>query len=115
MNLSNDAVKAASDQIKKLYGESYSMQRKYATKSKGAQEAHEAIRPTYLDQSSVDGERNHQRLYDLIWKRTISSQMADAQLERTTAEITVSKSDLKLIAKGEMIKFEGFLKAREGF
>ena len=110
LNLSNDAIKAASEQITKLYGESYSQVRKYATKSKGAQEAHEAIRPTYLEHSSIEGEKNHQRLYDLIWKRTISSQMADAQLERTTAEITISKSDSKMVAKGEMIKFEGFLK-----
>jgi DNA topoisomerase-1 len=110
MNLSDDAVKAASAQITKLYGENYSQVRKYATKSKGAQEAHEAIRPTYLENPTFEGERNHQRLYDLIWKRTIASQMADAQLERTTAEIIISKSDQKLVAKGEMIKFEGFLK-----
>ena len=110
MNLSDTAIKAAGDQIAKLYGEEYAQVRKYNTKSKGAQEAHEAIRPTDLAHATVEGERNNQRLYDLIWKRTISSQMADAQLERTTAEIIVSESDHKLIAKGEMIKFEGFLK-----
>jgi DNA topoisomerase-1 len=110
MNLSDTAVKAAGEQISKLYGEEYAQVRKYTTKSKGAQEAHEAIRPTDLAHANVEGERNNQRLYDLIWKRTISSQMADAQLERTTAEIIVSESEHKLVAKGEMIKFEGFLK-----
>jgi DNA topoisomerase-1 len=110
MNLSDTAVKAAGEQISKLYGEEYAQVRKYTTKSKGAQEAHEAIRPTDLAHATVEGERNNQRLYDLIWKRTISSQMADAQLERTTAEIIVSESEHKLVAKGEMIKFEGFLK-----
>ncbi|MEJ6794922.1 MAG: type I DNA topoisomerase [Flavobacteriales bacterium] len=110
MNLSDTAVKAAGEQISKLYGEEYAQVRKYTTKSKGAQEAHEAIRPTDLVHATVEGERNNQRLYDLIWKRTISSQMADAQLERTTAEIIVSESEHKLVAKGEMIKFEGFLK-----
>jgi DNA topoisomerase-1 len=110
MNLSEDAIKAAGTAISSLYGEKYSQARRYATKSKGAQEAHEAIRPTYMENQKVDGERNHQRLYDLIWKRTISSQMADAQLERTTAEVTISGSSEKLVAKGEMIKFDGFLK-----
>jgi DNA topoisomerase-1 len=110
MNLSDTAVKSAGEQISKLYGEEYAQVRKYTTKSKGAQEAHEAIRPTDLAHATVEGERNNQRLYDLIWKRTISSQMADAQLERTTAEIIVSESEHKLVAKGEMIKFEGFLK-----
>jgi DNA topoisomerase-1 len=110
MNLSDTAVKAAGEQITKLYGQEYAQVRKYTTNSKGAQEAHEAIRPTDLAHATVEGERNNQRLYDLIWKRTISSQMADAQLERTTAEIIVSESDHKLVAKGEMIKFEGFLK-----
>ena len=110
MNLSDTAVKAAGEQISKLYGEEYAQVRKYTTKSKGAQEAHEAIRPTDLAHATVESERNNQRLYDLIWKRTISSQMADAQLERTTAEIIVSESEHKLVAKGEMINFEGFLK-----
>jgi len=110
MNLSDTAVKSTGEQISKLYGEEYAQVRKYTTKSKGAQEAHEAIRPTDLAHATVEGERNNQRLYDLIWKRTISSQMADAQLERTTAEIIVSESEHKLVAKGEMIKFEGFLK-----
>ncbi|MGC6429197.1 MAG: type I DNA topoisomerase [Flavobacteriales bacterium] len=110
MNLSEDALIAAGSSIAKLYGENYAKERRYATKSKGAQEAHEAIRPTYMENQKVDGDRNYQRLYDLIWKRTISSQMADAQLERTTANILISESDEKFVAKGEMIKFDGFLK-----
>lgn len=109
-NLSEDAMKAAKEQITSAYGEKFSNPRKYTKKAKGAQEAHEAIRPTYMQNATVDGDRNHQRLYDLIWKRTLASQMADAQLERTTAEINISNRDEKLVAKGEMIKFEGFLK-----
>ena len=110
MNLSDDAIKSAGDFIESNYGSEYFKSRKYATKSKGAQEAHEAVRPTNLSNAKVDGERNHQRLYELIWKRTIASQMADAQLERTTAEITVSNASNHFVAKGEMIRFEGFLK-----
>ena len=110
MNLSDDAIKSAGGFIESNYGSEYFKSRKFATKSKGAQEAHEAIRPTNLSNSMVDGERNHQRLYELIWKRTIASQMADAQLERTTAEITVSNASNHFVAKGEMIKFDGFLK-----
>ena len=109
-SLSEDAMKAAKEQITTAYGSEFSNPRKYTKKSKGAQEAHEAIRPTYMQNTSIEGDRNHQRLYDLIWKRTIASQMADAELERTTAEINISKRDEKLVAKGEMIKFEGFLK-----
>ena len=109
-NLSEDAMKAAKEQITTVYGAEFSNPRKYTKKSKGAQEAHEAIRPTYMQNATIDGERNHQRLYDLIWKRTLASQMADAQLERTTAEINISNRDEKLVAKGEMVKFEGFLK-----
>ena len=110
MNLSEDAIKSACGFIESNYGSEYFKSRKFATKSKGAQEAHEAIRPTNLANANIDGERNHQRLYELIWKRTIASQMADAQLERTTAEITVSNASNHFIAKGEMIKFDGFLK-----
>ena len=109
-NLSEDAMNAAKEQITSAYGEKFSNPRKYTKKSKGAQEAHEAIRPTYMQNATIDGDRNHQRLYDLIWKRTLASQMADAQLERTTAEINISNRNEKLVAKGEMIKFEGFLK-----
>lgn len=110
MNLSDDAIKSAGGFIESNYGSEYFKSRKFATKSKGAQEAHEAIRPTNLANAKVDGERNHKRLYELIWKRTIASQMADAQLERTTAEITVSNASNHFLAKGEMIKFDGFLK-----
>ena len=110
VNLSGDAVKSASNYIESTFGADYSKSRSYSTKSKGAQEAHEAIRPTNLANSSVEGERNQMRLYDLIWKRTIASQMSDAQLERTTAEIVISNRKEKFVAKGEMIKFDGFLK-----
>jgi DNA topoisomerase I len=110
VNLSGDAVKSASHYIESTFGADYSQTRSYSTKSKGAQEAHEAIRPTNLANSSVEGERNQMRLYDLIWKRTIASQMSDAQLERTTAEIVISNRKEKFVAKGEMIKFDGFLK-----
>ena len=110
MNLSDDAIKSAGGFIESNYGSEYFKSRKFAAKSKGAQEAHEAIRPTNLSNANIDGERNHQRLYELIWKRTIASQMADAQLERTTAEITVSNASNHFVAKGEMIKFDGFLK-----
>ena len=110
VNLSGDAVKSASNYIESTFGADYSKSRSYSTKSKGAQEAHEAIRPTNLANLSVEGERNQMRLYDLIWKRTIASQMSDAQLERTTAEIVISNRKEKFVAKGEMIKFDGFLK-----
>ncbi|MFT6027316.1 MAG: DNA topoisomerase-1, partial [Bacteroidia bacterium] len=110
VNLSDLALDAAKDEITKSYGAEYSKTRKYSSKSKGAQEAHEAIRPTYMDKVKVEGDEGHQRLYDLIRKRTIASQMADAQLEKTTITIEVSSSDLKFIAQGEIIKFEGFLK-----
>ena len=110
VNLSGDAVKSASNYIESTFGADYSKSRSYSTKSKGAQEAHEAIRPTNLANSSVEGERNQMRMYDLIWKHTIASQMSDAQLERTTAEIVISNRKEKFVAKGEMIKFDGFLK-----
>ena len=109
-NLSDTAIEGAKDSISSKYGSEYSNPRKFATKSKGAQEAHEAIRPTYLDQDSVGGDRNEERLYSLIWKRTIASQMADAKLEKTTVKIGVSLDDRKFTAQGEVIIFEGFLK-----
>ncbi len=110
VNLSDTAIDQAKQEISKNYGEKYVHIRKYKTKSKGAQEAHEAIRPSYLENQAVPGERNEQRLYELIWKRTIASQMADAELEKTTATITVSKADEKFVAQGEVLKFDGFLK-----
>ncbi|MCB9190995.1 MAG: type I DNA topoisomerase [Flavobacteriales bacterium] len=110
VNLSDLALNTAKEEIGKLYGEEYSKTRKYSSKSKGAQEAHEAIRPTYMSVQKVDGDAAQKRLYDLIWKRTIASQMADAELERTTVTVGVSTSDLNFTAQGEVIKFDGFLK-----
>mgnify|MGYP003674234250 CR=1 FL=1 len=109
-NLSEDAIKMATEQIKSEFGDKYVFVRKYKTKSEGAQEAHEAIRPTNFSETEAGGERNEQRLYELIWKRAIASQMADAQLEKTTATIKISNSNEKLVAQGEVIKFDGFLK-----
>lgn len=111
VNLSDLAMRDAENMIKSSYGAEYSNPRKYSTKSKGAQEAHEAIRPVDLSLKEVDiNDARANRLYDLIWKRTIASQMADAQLERTTLKISGSNLDRVFVAKGEVIKFEGFLK-----
>jgi DNA topoisomerase-1 len=110
VNLSDAAVGAAAEEIKSEFGENYLKIRKYKTKSKGAQEAHEAIRPTYMNKATVSGNANEKRLYELIWKRTIASLMSDAELEKTTINIDVSDSQHRFIAQGEMIKFDGFLK-----
>ena len=110
VNLSQDALAAAETEITDLYGENFSQRRNYTKKAKGAQEAHEAIRPSYMKNKTVDGDSSHQRLYDLIWKRTISSQMADAQFDRTTVKINISDLSEKFVAKGEVITFEGFMK-----
>jgi DNA topoisomerase-1 len=110
VNLSNDALDAAEKVIGSLYGDEFSKRRVYTGKSKGAQEAHEAIRPSYMENKTVDGDSSHQRLYDLIWKRTISSQMADAQFDRTTVRINISTTAEQFVAKGEVITFEGFMK-----
>lgn len=110
VNLSDDAMNSAKAAINNSYGENYHKSRKYSTKTEGAQEAHEAIRPTDFSVNQITGDRNEQRLYDLIWKRAIASQMADAQLEKTTITIDISNSDLNLVATGEIIKFDGFLK-----
>jgi DNA topoisomerase-1 len=110
VNLSDTAIEQAKEEISKNYGAKYVHIRKYKTKSKGAQEAHEAIRPSYLENQIVPGERNEQRLYELIWKRTIASQMADAELEKTTATISVSRAEERFVAQGEVLKFDGFLK-----
>lgn len=110
VNLSNDAIGAAKKEITKSYGEEYSQIRKYNTKSKGAQEAHEAIRPTYMNAHNISGDAGQARLYDLIWKRTVASQMSDAKLEKTTAKINISTADENFVAKGEVLVFEGFLK-----
>lgn len=110
VNLSQDAMQAAENEIKSAYGAEFHQSRKYTTKSEGAQEAHEAIRPTDFSKHEVAGDRNEQRLYDLIWKRAIASQMSDAKLEKTVATIGISTTPEKLTASGEVIKFEGFLK-----
>ncbi len=110
VNLSNDARNAAQQEISASYGEQYSKPRNYSTKSKGAQEAHEAIRPTDMSRHSVSVDRDQTRLYELIWKRTIASQMSDAQLERTNVKISASSHQQLFSADGEVIKFDGFLK-----
>lgn len=110
VNLSKMAVGMAKEKIGELYGENYVKTRRYATKVKGAQEAHEAIRPTYLTNQHIDGDNSQQKLYDLIWKRTIASQMSDAKFEKTTVNIGISTSKEHFQAKGEVLIFDGFLK-----
>ena len=116
VNLSGLAIGAAKEKITELYGEDYSKVRQYHTSSKGAQEAHEAIRPTYMEQTSIEGTLQERRLYDLIWKRTAASQMADAEIEKTTVNISVENGELRterydqFVAVGEVVKFDGFLK-----
>lgn len=110
LNLSNFAINAISKEIKTSLGDKYLKIRKYHTSSKGAQEAHEAIRPTYVEKHSIEGTTNEKRLYNLIWKRTVASQMADAEIEKTTATITVSNRSEAFSATGEVIQFDGFLK-----
>ncbi len=110
VNLSDEAVSAATGEITKAYGSEYVQTRKYKTKSNSAQEAHEAIRPTDFSLQDASDDRGGQRLYELIWKRAIASQMSDAKLEKTTATIGISTTEETLSAKGEVITFEGFLK-----
>ena len=110
VNLSVDAREAAADEISNYYGKEYSKQRVFKSKAKGAQEAHEAIRPTNMKMHTVDSEYDQNRLYDLIWKRTLASQMSDAALERTNIKIQNSNNSKVFTANGEMIKFDGFLK-----
>jgi DNA topoisomerase-1 len=110
VNLSEFALDAAANQINSEYGKAYLNKRQFKTKSKTAQEAHEAIRPTDFSIESVSGSKEEKGLYELIWKRAIASQMSDAQIERTIAKINVSNADKKFVAKGEVIKFDGFLK-----
>ncbi|MCK4629878.1 MAG: type I DNA topoisomerase [Bacteroidales bacterium] len=110
VNLSSLALTSARNTIIQEFGEKYAKTRKYKTKAKGAQEAHEAVRPTYFQNETIKGNRSEQRLYNLIWKRTIASQMSEAQLEKTTVTINLSNSDKKFVASGEVIKFDGFLK-----
>lgn len=110
VNLSGLAINTTKNEIESVYGKQYSKVRQFSTKSKGAQEAHEAIRPTYMSEHTVSGTAQEKKLYDLIWKRTIASQMADAELEKTTITIGISNNkELKFSAVGEVIKFDGFL------
>ncbi|MNK04925.1 DNA topoisomerase 1 [compost metagenome] len=110
VNLSETALQAAAAEIKSAYGDKYHQPRTYKTKSAGAQEAHEAIRPTYFNHHTVTGDSSEQRLYELIWKRAIASQMSEALFEKTTAQIAVSTRKEQLTAEGEVMKFDGFLK-----
>jgi DNA topoisomerase-1 len=110
VNLSEDARKGANEEILKAYGDKYAKSRQFKGKTKGAQEAHEAIRPTNFASHSVRADRDEQRLYELIWKRAIASQMSEAQLERTNVKIEASKHDKQFTANGEVLKFDGFLK-----
>ncbi|MEO5673808.1 MAG: type I DNA topoisomerase, partial [Chitinophagales bacterium] len=109
--LSDIAMGAIADEVVKSYGKKYAQSRQFQSKIANAQEAHEAIRPSYIDNKEIDGEYDEQRLYNLIWKRTIASQMSDAQLEKTTARIGISAiKDEELVANGEVLLFDGFLK-----
>ncbi|MBR0049574.1 MAG: type I DNA topoisomerase [Prevotella sp.] len=121
VNLSKLCLGAAKEEIKNAYGDEYSKPRQYHTSSKGAQEAHEAIRPTYMSKTTIEGSAQERKLYELIWKRTIASQMADAEIEKTTAEIRLNVDGTILqpsavtpqpvfVAQGEVVKFDGFLK-----
>lgn len=110
VNLSDFAVKAAQDEVKKLYGDKYSNPVHYVTKSKWSQEAHECIRPTHMENQMAGSDPAEKKLYNLIWKRTIASQMTPASIEKTKATIDISWHKLKFIASGEVIKFDGFLK-----
>ena len=110
VNLSSLAINTSKEEIISSLGEKYLKIRHYQTKSKGAQEAHEAIRPTYMSQKEIDAPSQERRLYELIWKRTIASQMSDAELEKTTAVINISSRNEKFVATGEVLKFDGFLK-----
>lgn len=116
VNLSSLAINTTKEEVTSHYGAEYSKVRKYSTKSKGAQEAHEAIRPTYMNVQTIDGTSQEKKLYDLIWKRTIASQMEDAQIDKTTISISIVAQDgkedatLQFIANGEVVTFDGFLK-----
>lgn len=116
VNLSEYAVNGSKEAIQQMMGEKYVFPRHFNTKTKGAQEAHEAIRPTYMENAKIEGSGQEKKLYDLIWKRTIASQMADAELEKTTVTVNISNVDDKFTATGEVIKFDGFLRVyRESY
>jgi len=107
VNMSDFALKAAQDEITKRYGKDYSNPTKYVTKSKGSQEAHECIRPAHMENNIAGGDASEKKLYELIWKRTIASQMTPAEVEKTKAIINISTNDkFNFIASGEVIKFE---------
>ena len=110
VNLSQLCIGTSKETVVNMYGEEYSKPRNYSTHTKGAQEAHEAIRPTYMANTSIEGTLQERRLYELIWKRTAATQMADAQIEKTTVNISVSDTDEQFIATGEVVVFDGFLK-----
>ena len=110
VNLSQQALAQCKEEVIKLYGEKYSRWYNYKTKTKGAQEAHEAIRPSYIDRQTIEGTPAEKRLYDLIWKRTVASQMVCAELDRTTIVIDMSGSQQQFVATGEVIRFDGFLR-----
>ena len=110
VNLSSLAINTSKDEIIKLWGKEYSKTRNYHTHAKGAQEAHEAIRPTFMSQAEIDGTAQEKRLYELIWKRTAASQMADALIDKTTVTIDIAGSQAKFTANGEVVTFDGFLK-----
>ena len=116
VNLSSLCIGASRNVVAETMGEQYVKSRQYSTTTKGAQEAHEAIRPTYMENAEIEGTAQEKRLYNLIWKRTIASQMADAELEKTTVSITISNNSETFVATGEVVKFDGFLKVyRESF
>ncbi len=110
VNLSDQALTGAAQEIVSAYGDKYHQQRQFKTKSASAQEAHEAIRPTYFQNHTIKGDSGEMRLYELIWKRAIASQMTEAQFEKTTAKISISTRNEELVANGEVMKFDGFLK-----
>ena len=111
VNLSSLCINASKEEVIRLYGQEYSKPRNYKTHSKGAQEAHEAIRPTYMNNTEIEGNMQERRLYDLIWKRTAASQMADAQIEKTTVNILIRGKEEYFVANGEVVIFDGFMKA----
>ncbi|MDE6173726.1 MAG: DNA topoisomerase I, partial [Bacteroides sp.] len=116
VNLSEYAINGSKEAITNMMGSKYVYPRHFNTKAKGAQEAHEAIRPTYMENAQIEGSAQEKKLYDLIWKRTIASQMADAELEKTTATISISNASETFNASGEVVKFDGFLRVyRESY
>ncbi len=110
VNLSVQALAQCKEEVINLFGEKYSHPMNYKTKTKGAQEAHEAIRPSYIDRRAIEGTAAEKKLYDLIWKRTVASQMVPAEIDRTSITINISNSDLQFIATGEVVRFDGFLR-----